>query len=641
MDKMHLSGFKIQNFKSITSTDWCSLSQDNITGLIGQNESGKSSILEALYSFYIGDISEDFLRTDKTLPEISCSFRIQKKYFDTLFSGYEIPEEVSSFIEKEGRINITKRWKLHGKNYDMFLEETALRTAMGLSSEPLGVRFTQNETALALLVSTDVTASLPSSEVTALDPATSSVSTSNEPTAGITSPAIVTTIVSGVNKILTELDFLDVILKSIPRFEIFDDFGGLLPNTIDVDDIEKSNSSVEGYSGVQNLLTILEIDIETLKLNGIRMLENEIQALNKKITNGFKKFWRQKIGKSHRISIELQIKNYPIGHATKTAGDAYLVFWISDGQEKLYPKQRSKGVRWFLSFYLHLMASAKRNEKLGRVFLIDEPGGNLHATAQKDVLNVLEDLRDKIQVIYATHAPHLISLENLHRLIAVQRDVEDAESSTTKVLSVHKLGAASADTLSPIYTLMGADFSDQKIIRKSGNVIIEEISAFYYLSTFWKITGNRKKLSFLPATGVTNIPTFVNLFLGWGIEYIVVLDDESDSRKVYNELKKKLFFDDDEATKKKVYKIKGCHGIEDLFSVPDFKKFVLHDEELEIPEKNSKYMIDKELSKGLYAMKFMLKIKEEEIKLSDFDDETQTNISELMAQITAMLVIED
>ncbi|GAI24276.1 unnamed protein product, partial [marine sediment metagenome] len=58
---MKLTGFRIQNFRSIIDTGWTYLSPDNITGLIGQNESGKTSILEALNSFYTGTISEDIL----------------------------------------------------------------------------------------------------------------------------------------------------------------------------------------------------------------------------------------------------------------------------------------------------------------------------------------------------------------------------------------------------------------------------------------------------------------------------------------------------------------------------------------------------------------------------------------------------
>ena len=75
---MKLIGFRIQNFRSIIDTGWTYLSPDNITGLIGQNESGKTSMLEALNSFFSGTISEDILRSEHISlagqPEIAQAF---------------------------------------------------------------------------------------------------------------------------------------------------------------------------------------------------------------------------------------------------------------------------------------------------------------------------------------------------------------------------------------------------------------------------------------------------------------------------------------------------------------------------------------------------------------------------------------
>ncbi|RLD71124.1 MAG: hypothetical protein DRI98_06045, partial [Bacteroidetes bacterium] len=61
---MHLVSFRIQNFRSIVDTGWHTLAHDNITSLIGQNESGKTSILEALKAFHDGGLIEDMLRSD-------------------------------------------------------------------------------------------------------------------------------------------------------------------------------------------------------------------------------------------------------------------------------------------------------------------------------------------------------------------------------------------------------------------------------------------------------------------------------------------------------------------------------------------------------------------------------------------------
>jgi predicted ATP-dependent endonuclease of OLD family len=74
---------------------------------------------------------------------------------------------------------------------------------------------------------------------------------------------------------------------------------------------------------------------------------------------------------------------------------------------------------------MELKASASNNKKQ-LVLLVDEPGVSLHARAQEDVLKVFDDIKDRIQVIYTTHSPHLVEINRLHRL-AVQRMIRQHE----------------------------------------------------------------------------------------------------------------------------------------------------------------------------------------------------------------------
>ncbi|RPI45798.1 MAG: hypothetical protein EHM46_01340, partial [Bacteroidetes bacterium] len=71
---MRLTAFRIRNFRSIVDTGWQELAHDNITSLIGQNESGKTSILEGLKAFHDGHLIEDMLRSDLSLPAVDCRF---------------------------------------------------------------------------------------------------------------------------------------------------------------------------------------------------------------------------------------------------------------------------------------------------------------------------------------------------------------------------------------------------------------------------------------------------------------------------------------------------------------------------------------------------------------------------------------
>ena len=167
------------------------------------------------------------------------------------------------------------------------------------------------------------------------------------------------------------------------------------------------------------------------------------------------------------------------------------------------------------------------------IFLIDEPGANLQARAQEDVLGVFESIRKTNQVVYSTHSQHLIEFENLHRLLAIQRRDDSDESSETIILPAYQLGMASTNTLAPILEHMGIDLSNQNVIAKKNNIILKEISAYYYLLAIELLTSNTH-YNYLPATGVTNIEQHALLLTGWGISFGIVFDDDSAGRRVFN-----------------------------------------------------------------------------------------------------------
>ncbi|MEQ8425019.1 MAG: AAA family ATPase, partial [Cyclobacteriaceae bacterium] len=90
---MRLNTFRILNFKSIIDSGECKLSElDNVLILAGQNESGKSSALEAL-DFFGNGASDRFTKfhrrqgTERT--EVKCSFLISDSDKDHLIDIFK------------------------------------------------------------------------------------------------------------------------------------------------------------------------------------------------------------------------------------------------------------------------------------------------------------------------------------------------------------------------------------------------------------------------------------------------------------------------------------------------------------------------------------------------------------------------
>jgi hypothetical protein len=214
--------------------------------------------------------------------------------------------------------------------------------------------------------------------------------------------------------------------------------------------------------------------------------------------------------------------------------------------------------------------------------------------------------------------------------------VEDDMKSETVIFDPRSLNEASTDTLSPIYTLMGTKLSDHQFVKKKNNVIVEDTPTYYYLSTIFSLAGYQKELYFLPATEVDNVPLLVNLLMGWRLDFVVLLDDDTDGNRIYRELRRTHYNNNDELAAGKLLRMESIGSVEDLFSTIDFKNFVLH-QRVGITESNSQYIEMNQISKAKLAADFILDVQNNHLKLEDFDDETVENFNRLIRMLDKVL----
>ncbi len=424
------------------------------------------------------------------------------------------------------------------------------------------------------------------------------------------------------------------LFEYIPYFEFFEDFSSLLPNKIDLEDVLAENVNAEGYKAAMNFLLVSGLTPDFFREKNHRILKQKIENLNGEITINFQDYWRQNVGKNNKIRLNFELEHYDYTVPEKS-GKPYLEFWIKDQTERLYPKQRSRGVRWFLSFYLELKATAKKNS-ISRVLLIDEPGLSLHARAQEDVLKVFEDLKDDMQILYCTHSPHLVDVKKLYRILAVQRANEDDETSETIILDINSLHDASNDTLSPIYSLMGVKLNEQQFIHQKNNIVIEDTVTYYYLVTIARLLNSESEMHFIPATGISDIPVLTNILTGWKLEYFIFLMDNEASSVMKEHLKKTIFLDDEKEANKKIFIYKSFIAIEDIFSTIDFKKYVLN-KRVGITESNHDYIENNSISRTILASAFVNYAQDNNLSIKDFDQDTQSNFKELFKNISDYL----
>ncbi|HKK63466.1 MAG TPA: AAA family ATPase, partial [Bacteroidales bacterium] len=432
-------------------------------------------------------------------------------------------------------------------------------------------------------------------------------------------------------------ELAEKLFQFIPEFEMFEDFSSLLPNRIDLTDIIDSNKSAEGYKAAINFLTITGLDYSFFSQPSSRILKQKIENLNGELTLNFQDFWRQNVGKNNKIKINFELAHYDASNRDKI-GQPFLEFWIKDESERLYPKQRSRGVRWFLSFFMELKANAMDQARQDKILLIDEPGVSLHARAQEDVLKVFDDIKAKMQIIYSTHSPHLIDVNKLYRIIAVQRALEDDMNSETILLNTKSLKTATADTLSPVYSMMGTRLNQQEIVKSFNNVVVKDLTTYYYLKSILILTGyNKKECFFIPSSGPSGMPMIINILIGWGLDYLVLNFGNDEEKYVYNKLRKELFDNNVNSASGQLIFLREYMEPEDFFSTIDFKKYIVKVRE-GITESNSEYLKDNNHSRTILASDFLQDVTQGKISLKTLDEETRENFKMVIKKLDNLLI---
>ncbi len=606
---MRMSSFQIKNFKSIIDTGECKLSEiDNIVVLAGQNEAGKTAVLEAL-DFFRNGPAENFSKYQRRLgsevTSVICTFKIEKGDLTAENTGF--PEKLIEQIYM-------------GVPYVRFNREDI----KGQGDQGFNY-FEEFENKLTNIVNSFLATVVEGKKNSIENSAQKSEETKVIEIEPVNPENMVTIVI-------------EVLLKAIPNFSLYITFKDLLPSEMPLTDLSKSNA-------VNDFEKVFSVKLsEYAQISDTRERKSKIESLEKRATEDLNKSWSQTIAsmnneKEYSYSIE-------INHAPPVR-----ISFMVKGKDgiPLYLEQKSAGFKWFSAFHLRLRSLMEdfshQNEDsyngIRFVLLIDEPGQNLHEVAQKDVKKILEETAGKnIQIIYSTHNPNLIGIEGKEftriKLVSNNEEIGTKVENVTQFISRGDAGRLEA--LSPIRTAMGIINVQSIFDANKYNVVVEGITDHYYLSAFQKYLNKDKRIHFIPACGVDNICNLVSVLIGWGCKFISVFDDDpTQGRKAYNKMRSLFFEDNDEIAHKYIYKLKDCIGVEDIFTQQDFENIILG--RTRTPKEKHKINSDlvKISGKEMYARLFL-----EKIDRGDnitFQKETLKKINDIFEWITKNLSI--
>ena len=548
---MRLKSFRVQNYRSINDSGDIDIGQ--LTALIGQNESGKSNLLRALYSLNPSDHSE-VLNKEKDFPrhcnpedcddnastiftvwelddedresigelwergKTATAVRISRGYGALLFIGFDdaMTEKLDLGAIKNKVRKIVPAVKAAAADFDETvraeIEKAADKFKEDTASPPSNpyAWVTKAEPALDMLCQTLASAEieLPESQdahIAYLEDLAETISSDRD----------------------AEQEARNWVAKHMPIFMYLEEYPELNGHQ-SIDEFLERQEQDNLTSSDKNFEKMCKVaDLQPEKLQELSN-DSDSEArthfanrASRKITNEIRRLW-----KKQPLNIRFNV------------GDGQIHTFISDpemdSKVEINLNDRSRGFKWFFSFYITFAADTKGGVAENAILLLDEPGLHLHAKAQRDLLNHFEN-DFKNQILYTTHSPFMVPI---HRLDIVRTvNAEKSETTVSNDLS------GDADTLFPLQAALGYDLS-QSLSIGSNNLIVEGHTDFRVLSSIsFYLNGNgcdglNDKIVITSVGGAQKIPYMVNFLVSENLNVVVLFDCESGTKTTQKKLVK-------------------------------------------------------------------------------------------------------
>ena len=219
--------------------------------------------------------------------------------------------------------------------------------------------------------------------------------------------------------------------------------------------------------------------------------------------------------------------------------NVYVRFQIKDGTRRFDVEDRSLGFRWFFAFLLFTQFRVSRKKRRAVMFLFDEPASNLHAAAQAKLIESFPEIaRGENMLIYSTHSHYMIDPSWLEQTFIVTNRMETPSET---IVSSAVLDDESLDIQAhryrefvnnhPTDTSYFQPIIDRLEVVPSRfdyslpSIVVEGKSDYYILGYAAKLL-NRDALRLLPGLGAGTFNALISLSVGWGVKMLFVLDSD-------------------------------------------------------------------------------------------------------------------
>ncbi|WHX41184.1 AAA family ATPase [Mesobacillus sp. AQ2] len=570
---MKLKKVVINKYKSFITEQVVDI-ESSITRLVGKNESGKTSFLEALakFNYFESDPTfefndtfdfpknewKNFQKSGEDVEVVKCTFLLDEelieKINDDIGEGVLSSKEVSYGVKyKNGNTfylaaNEKKYISTLLQKYD-FAEELMKELDRANTVRELIELCKQNEDANSLLAYLNET--------------------------------IIPNAFDWKNLIQGYVA-KHYIKPNLPKFWYFDEYYSI-PSRISLNKMINEQTDAEftkeEFNTAKALFELANIDIDELKdADSFEAFISELEATSNAITDEFLEYWTTNTNLEIKFEIEPLIQKN--GNNQIVREDKILNIRIRNTKHRvsLPLKNRSKGFIWFFSFLVWF--SKIQNANNGKyILLLDEPGLNLHASAQGDLLKFIEEkLSNNYQVIYTTHSPFMIDTTRLHEV----RTVFDSMDPKKGSLISDAIEEKDSDTLFPLQAALGYDIA-QNLYMSKNNLLVEGPADLLYITVMSGVlesngrVGLANNITIVPVGGLDKVSSFISLLRGSKLNVVCLLDsftDQKGKKKVEDLIMHRIIKEKNIRFFDEFSSIEGNYSdIEDLFEKEEYIKF--------------------------------------------------------------------
>ena len=526
---MKLSQARVVNYRSIDDSSWVKV--DDVTALVGKNESGKTAFLQAIRKINSISGEED---------------------------GFTIRDYPRKGYIKYKKIHEQNPCEVAQAEFELSAEEvTEIEANFGngvlASNKVIVTKNYKNERAWKI----DLSDSISSSSVP------NSFTEPSNPTPTSFQNAVQNT---GSNVSVSEKIAEQFLERWLPKFVYFDNYS-LMRGKISINELRERSENGGPLDDADrtflSLLTLSGVSLEDLEKDlGYEDIKVELESASITITDEIFEYWQQ----NRQLKVEFDVSQADPRDPAPLNEGKILHVRIENARHRVTVSfdERSKGFVWFFSF-LSYFSHLEETESGDLIILLDEPGTALHAMAQKDFLRFMDErLSPRCQVLYSTHSPFMIDLDKLHRI----RLVQDMDGVGT-VISDDAVNN-DRETVFPLQMALGYQMA-QTLFLAPHCLMVNSPSDLIYLQVLGdmvtEVSGARidPRWVIIPVGSTDNLSTFVTLLGENYVSVAVMMDLTPTNREKIEAINKKNEMEGENPVKwVQVTRVRDA-DIEDLF----------------------------------------------------------------------------